>query len=119
MDGQPVAVPAGIGIDQQARQISSQHRPAANGVVHIESPVKATFSLCQFMTEWDVALTQDSIGGLKAGGGNEFRAYVNGKAYVGDPAAVEFRSHDEIALVCGPVGQKTDVPSSYNWPEGE
>ncbi|AVH60819.1 MULTISPECIES: hypothetical protein [Streptomyces] len=54
--------------------------------------------------------------GLKAGGGNEFRAYVNGKEYVGDPAVVEFRAHDEIALVYGPVGQKTDVPSSYDWP---
>ncbi|OKK03886.1 hypothetical protein AMK26_18175 [Streptomyces sp. CB03234] len=119
VDGKPVAVPANIGIDQPAQQISPLHTHDANGVIHIESPVKATFSLGQFMTEWDVALTKDAIGGLKAGGGNEFRACVNGKEYAGNPAAIEFRSHDEIALVYGPAGQKTDVPSSYDWQEGE
>ncbi|MGP3947486.1 hypothetical protein [Streptomyces sp. 7N604] len=119
VNGKPVAVPANIGIDQQEQQISPLHTHEANGVIHIESPVKATFSLGQFMTEWDVALTQDSIGGLKADGDNAFRAYVNGKPYTGNPAAIEFRAHDEIAIVYGPTDQKVDVPGSYDWPEGE
>ncbi|MGP3925136.1 hypothetical protein [Streptomyces sp. 8N616] len=119
VDGKPVSVPADIGIDQRDQQISPLHTHEANGVIHIESPVKATFSLGQFMTEWDVALTQDSIGGLKAGDGNSFRAYVNGKPYAGNPAAIEFKAHDEIAIVYGPADQKVDVPSSYDWPEGE
>ncbi|MFI6770712.1 hypothetical protein [Streptomyces sp. NPDC050355] len=119
VNGKPVSVPADIGIDQQAQKISPLHTHDANGVIHIESPVKATFSLGQFMTEWNVALTQNSVGGLKAGGGNEFHAYVNGKEIRGNPAAVEFKAHDEIALVYGPAGQKVNVPSSYNWPKGE
>ncbi|GAB2956468.1 hypothetical protein GCM10023080_014630 [Streptomyces pseudoechinosporeus] len=119
VDGKPVTVPANIGIDEQAQQISPLHTHEANSVIHIESPVKAAFSLGQFMTEWDVALTQDSIGGLKADGGNSFRAYVNGKPYTGNPAAIEFKEHDEIAIVYGPAGQKVEVPSSYDWPEGE
>ncbi|MET7714476.1 hypothetical protein [Streptomyces sp. NPDC005407] len=119
VDGKPVLVPANIGIDEQAQQISPLHTHEANGVIHIESPVKATFSLGQFMTEWEVALTQDSIGGLKADVGNSFRAYVNGKPYTGNPAAIEFTAHDEIAIVFGPAGQKVDVPSRYDWPEGE
>lgn len=119
VDGKPVAVPGAIGIDQQAQKISPLHTHDTDGVIHVESPVKATFSLGQFMTEWNVALTQDSIGGLKAGGGNDFHAYVNGKEYAGNPAAIEFRAHDEIALVYGPAGQETGVPSSYDWPEGE
>ncbi|MGY5080911.1 hypothetical protein ACWIGX_28100 [Streptomyces nigrescens] len=119
VDGNPVSVPADIGIDQQAQKISPLHTHDARGVIHIESPVKATFSLGQFMTEWDVALTQNSIGGLKAGSGKEFHAYVNGKEVSGNPAAVEFRAHDEIALVYGMAGQKVKVPSSYNWPKDE
>ncbi|MCP3820252.1 hypothetical protein NLX86_19750 [Streptomyces sp. A3M-1-3] len=119
VDGKPVTVPANIGIDEQARQISPLHAHEANGVIHIESPVKAAFSLGQFMTEWDVALTQDSIGALKADGGNTLRTYVNGKPYTGSPAAIVFKDHDEIAIVYGPAGQKVDLPSSYNWPAGE
>ncbi|MFP1626487.1 hypothetical protein ACLB9X_15230 [Streptomyces sp. 5K101] len=79
--GKPVAVPANIGVDQKAQKISPLHTHDSNGVIHIESPVKATFSLGQFMTEWDLALTQNSIGGMKASSGNEFRTYVNGKEY--------------------------------------
>ncbi len=119
VNGKPVSVPADIGIDQQAQQISPLHTHETNGVIHIESPVKAGFSLGQFMTEWNVALTKDSIGGLKTADGNEFRAYVNGKEYPGNPAAIEFRQHDQIALVYGPKDQKVEVPSSYDWPEGE
>jgi hypothetical protein len=119
VNGTPVPVPAYIGIDQQDQKISPLHTHEVNGVIHIESPVKAAFSLGQFMTEWDVALTQDSIGGLKADSGNSFRTYVNGKPHTGNPAAIEFTEHDEIAIVYGPAGQKVDVPSSYDWPEGE
>jgi hypothetical protein len=119
VNGKPVPVPADIGIDEQAQQISPLHTHEANGVIHIESPVKVAFSLGQFMTEWDVALTQDSIGGLKADTGNRFRTYVNGKPYTGNPAAIEFTAHDEIAIVYGPAGQKVNVPGSYDWPEGE
>jgi hypothetical protein len=119
VNGRAVAVPAGIGIDQKAQKISPLHTHEANGVIHIESPVKATFSLGQFMTEWDVALTERSLGGLKAGGGKEFHVYVNGKERAGNPAAIEFRVHDEIVFLYGPADQNVDVPSSYDWPEGE
>ncbi|MBT2480478.1 hypothetical protein [Streptomyces sp. ISL-94] len=119
VNGKPVAVPGNIGIDQKAQQISPLHTHVVNGVIHVESPGKALFSLGQFMTEWDVALTPDSIGGLKAGGGNEFHAYVNGKERPGNPAAIELRNHDEIALVYGPADVKVDVPSSYDWPKGK
>ncbi|MFG2949304.1 hypothetical protein [Streptomyces adustus] len=118
-DGKPVVVPADIGIDLQTDQISPLHSHDTDGVIHVESPVKADFSLGQFMTEWGVALTQDSIGGLKAGNGNTLRAYINGKPYTGNPAAIILKEHDEIALVYGPTDQSTKVPSTYDWPPGE
>nr|WP_237694834.1 hypothetical protein [Streptomyces sp. SID5468] len=117
-DGKPVTVPAFIGIDEQEQRISPLHTHDTSGVIHIESPVKSTFTLGQFMTEWDVALSADHIGGLKAGGGKELRAYVNGKQVKGDPAAIVLNAHDEIALVYGPGGATMKVPNDYKWPAG-
>jgi hypothetical protein len=70
------------------------------------------------MTEWNVPISKDSLGPLKAGGGKDLRVYVNGKAYAGDPAALKLGAHDEIAVVYGPAGAKVKVPTSYNWPQG-
>ncbi len=117
-DGKPVVVSALIGIDESAASISPLHTHDTSGVIHIESPVKATFTLGQFMTEWNVQLSAQQIGGLKAGGGKELRAYVNGKQTKGDPAAIVLHAHDEIALVYGPAGQSVKVPSSYAWTNG-
>jgi hypothetical protein len=118
VNGKPVIVPALVGIDESAGRISPLHTHDTSGVIHIESPVKATFTLGQFMTEWDVALTGRRIGGLAAGGGRTLRAYVNGRQTKGDPAALVLHAHDEIALVYGPSGAKPKVPSRYNWPAG-
>ncbi|WP_269854491.1 hypothetical protein [Streptomyces sp. RPT161] len=119
VNGQPVTVPAFIGIDVKQQRISPLHTHTPDGVIHIESPVKADFTLGQFMTEWNVALGADQLGGLKAGGGKQLRAYVNGKQIKGDPAAIVLRAHDEIALVYGPAGEQVKVPNSFNWPAGE
>ncbi|MFE1788735.1 hypothetical protein ACFW7J_10130 [Streptomyces sp. NPDC059525] len=119
VNGKPVAVPPNIGVDQRTQQISPLHTHAADGVIHVESPVKATFSLGQFMTEWDVALTAQTIGALKAGNGNVLHAYVNGKERPGDPSGIELRAHDEIAIVYRPTTTKVTVPDSYDWPPGE
>lgn len=117
-NGKPVTVPALVGIDEQAQTISPLHTHDTSGVIHIESPVKGTFSLGQFFTEWQVTLSANQIGGLHAGNGNELHAYVNGKPVTGNPAAITFTAHDEIALVYGPIGQHVTIPGSYVWPEG-
>ncbi len=117
-NGQAVTVPALIGIDEQHSAISPLHTHDATGVIHIESPTQATFSLAQFFTEWHVALSAEHIGGLTVGPGNTLRAYVNGTQVNGDPAAITFHGHDEIALVYGPPTQNVPVPGSYNWTQG-
>jgi hypothetical protein len=118
VDGRAVTVPALVGIDEAGQQISPLHTHDTSGVIHIESPKPSTFSLGQFFTEWQVALSADHIGGLAAGGGEQLRAYVNGKQVSGDPAAITFTAHDEIALVYGSPTAKVTVPSGYNWPQG-
>ncbi len=118
VDGRAVTVPALIGIDEAQQQISPLHTHDTTGVVHIESPVKKDFTLGQFMTEWNVPISEDALGPLKTGGGKELHVYVNGKEQNGDPAALKLAAHAEIAVVYGSPADKVKVPTSYNWPEG-
>jgi hypothetical protein len=118
VDGTKVTVPAEIGIDVPKQQISPLHTHDTTGVVHIESPVKADFTLGQFMTEWNVPLSKDTIGTFKVGGGKELHVYVNGKERAGDPASIKLAAHDEIAVVYGAPADKVQVPSTYQWAGG-
>jgi hypothetical protein len=118
VDGKPVAVPGNVGIDQARSMISPLHTHDTSGVLHIESPVQASFSLGQFFSEWQVALDQDHLGSLAATGGKVLRAYVNGKQVPGNPAAIILHAHDEVALVYGSATDQTPVPPSYNFEPG-
>ncbi|WBP84956.1 hypothetical protein [Kitasatospora cathayae] len=119
-DGRAVTVPALVGIDESAQRISPLHTHDTTGVIHVESPVTAEFSLGQFLTEWQVSTSADHLGGLRTDATHTLTAYVNGKAVSGDPAAIRLNAHDEIALVYGTEAENAavTVPSGYNWPSG-
>lgn len=116
VNGQSVEVPAMIGIDR--RGISPVHTHDSTGVIHIESPVKRTFTLGEFFTEWDVGLSADSIGGLQASDGKTLRAFVNGKLTTGNPAALPITAHDEIVLIYGTAQPGESIPSRYDFASG-
>jgi hypothetical protein len=118
VNGQPVTVPAEVGIDDGAQQISPLHTHDTTGVIHIESPTQAQFSLGQFFSEWQVSLSGDHIGGLTTDATHQLRAYVNGRPVDGDPAAIVLHAHDEIAVVYGTAAQQVNAPSSYAFPAG-
>ena len=101
VDRQPVVVPALIGIDQARGTISPLRTHDRSGVIHIESALKRQFSLGGFFSEWAVSLSGDHIGALRAAGAKTVRVFINGKQHDGNPAAIMFGHHDEIALVCG------------------
>lgn len=113
VDGQPVLVPADIGIDERAGRISPLHTHDKTGVIHVESPTQATFSLAQLFSEWQVRLSASQLGGLNATPGSELRAYVNGKQVPGNPGAITLHNHDQIALVYGSA--PNPIPASYDW----
>ncbi|MFG3285401.1 hypothetical protein [Streptomyces sp. NPDC048111] len=118
VDGRPVSVPAAIGIDGPRRRISPLHTHDTSGIIHVESPRRAVFTLGQFMAEWRVPLDAHRIGGLHEGAGRHLTAYVNGRRAPGNPAALVLRGHDEIALVFGRDTDHRKVPKSYAWPSG-
>jgi hypothetical protein len=119
VNGKAVTVPANIGIDEAKQQLSPLHTHDTTGVIHIESPTKADFTLGQVMTEWNVALSDKGIGGLKTGGANQLHVYVDGKEQTGNPGAIKLAAHEEIAIVYGTDTSTVKVPSSYTFAKGE
>lgn len=118
VDGQPVEVPAGIGIDRSGRGISPLHTHNATGVIHIESPVNRAFNLGEFFTEWEVTLSPNNVGGLHVGDGKALRIFVNRTQVTANPAAVILNAHDEIALIYGNPQSAGSIPSRYDFPSG-
>jgi hypothetical protein len=115
VDGKAVEVPPDIGIDEAKHQISPLHTHDPSGVIHVESPTQAEFTLGQFFSEWQVKLTADQLGGLRADGTNLLKVYVNGKPYTGSPGSVVLHPHDEIAVVYGTAAQQQHPPSTYHF----
>lgn len=121
VNGQPVPVPAGLGInvgpngqppEHGAPGIAPLHTHDPGGVLHIEAPSDMTFTLGQVFDEWGILLTRD-----QAGAYSPVKVYVDGKAYHGDPDAIVLKSHEEIAVVAGKGD--VQVPSSYDFPPNE
>jgi hypothetical protein len=134
VNGEPVDVPAGIGIDitdpgvqsgevngapayggiEQCDEpcISPVHTHDNAGVIHTESTERKLNKLGQFFTEWDVRLDEDCVGGYCRPEAN-IAVYVDGEPYEGNPAEIDLRDLREIAIVIGTP--PAEVPSEYDW----
>jgi hypothetical protein len=123
VDGKPIAVPAGIGInihDSAVRRfeehdgsfsyggidpachracISPLHTHDASGVLHTESKTSKANTLGQFFTEWGVPLSDSRVGQYREP--KPVTVYVNGKRHAGDLRAIELTDQKEIAIVIG------------------
>lgn len=120
VNGQPVVVPADIGVDPASGMMSGLHTHDPNGVLHIEAARRGQpFTLGQLFTQWNVRLTPTQVGPLKVGGDNTLRLYVDGREVPTDPATLRLAAHQQIALVYGRAGQKVNVPASYAFAPGE
>jgi hypothetical protein len=118
VDGKPVPVPAGLGIDQLRQLIAPLHTHDGTGIVHIESATDVPFTLGQVFAEWGQPLRANQVGPVAIGTGTELRVYRNGQLVAGDPAALRLGAHDEIVVWVGPTGQQPQVPASYAFPPG-
>jgi hypothetical protein len=134
VNGKPVRVPAGIGIDIhdpavhrfRAQDgslgyggispactvpcISPLHTHFPDGVLHTEAKKNEFNSLGQFFTEWNVRLDRKCVGGYCRPRA-PVTIYVNGDPYSGDPRDIQLEDRKEIAIVIGtPPSQ---IPSSF------
>ena len=86
------------------------HTHDETGVIHIESPVQRTFTLGNFFDVWKQPLSASQVGPDKG----TVSAYVNGKAYTGDPRNIPMNAHAVIQLDVGKV-----MPfSNYTFAQG-
>jgi len=124
VNGMPRQVPAGIGIPGAAGQSTPQgpfisngkcfywlHTHAADGIVHIESPVHRTYVLGDFFDEWGQPLGPDQAGPARG----HVTAIYNGEAYQGNPRNIPLNAHAQIQLE---VGTPMVAPESITWPSG-
>jgi hypothetical protein len=134
VNGEPVEVPAGIGIDitdPGVRRfedpggigyggielcdkpcISPLHTHDATGVLHTEAPENVTNSLGEFFVEWGVRLDERCVG-VFCEPEASIAVYVDGEPYVGDPAGIALENLREIAIVIGSF--PSEVPSTYDF----
>jgi hypothetical protein len=116
VNGKKVKVPAGVGI-QPGSYLTTLHTHDDTGIIHVESPVNRRFSLGEFFGVWGVRLDKSCISDLCDNTtGNGVKMWVNGKRYVGNPANLELKSHQEIALVFGKPPAK--IPQKYAFEAG-
>lgn len=113
-----VTVPPYIGIDVNKKAITALHTHDSSGIIHIESADDVPFTLGQFFTEWGQPLTPTQVGQITVPAGSELRVYRNGQQVSGDPAALKLSAHDEIVVWVGPTGDKPQIPSSFDFPQG-
>lgn len=123
IDGKPIVVPAGIGIDITNPKvhtfdnadgsksyggitvpcdqpcISPLHTHDPNGVLHTESATHQDNTFGQFLTEWGVTLPPNTV------------VYVNGARFNGDPKTIPLANFTEIAVVIGKAPDQ--IPSSF------
>jgi hypothetical protein len=122
VNGQPRQVPAGIGIpDAVAQQTQAGpfvdsgscfywlHTHAADGIIHIESPVKRTYTLGEFFDEWGQPLGPSQAGPARG----KVTVIVNGKVFQGNPRDVPLGSDENLQVE---VGTPLVAPETINWP---
>jgi hypothetical protein len=109
-NGQPYTLPAGVGIpgshaaDTQQGPIASGgsciywlHTHTTDGVIHIESPSKAIYTLGNFFDEWHQPLSGSQVGSLSG----KVTAFVNGKPWKKSPRDIPLLPHQDIQLQIG------------------
>ncbi len=84
------------------------HTHAADGIVHVESPVQAAFTLGEFFDEWGQPLGP-SVAGPAHG---HVTVLYNGKVFEGNPRDVPLTAHAQIQLE---VGTPLVAPVSISW----
>jgi hypothetical protein len=135
VDGEPIAVPAGIGIavdDPEVRRfddpdgsiafggiercrtpcISPLHTHDETGVLHTESADPEPNTLGQFFTEWGVRLSESCVGEHCAPA--TIAVYVDGEAYSKDPRAIKLTDRKEIAIVIGTPPPKIPKTADFS-----
>jgi hypothetical protein len=112
-NGQPVAVPANIGIP--GRCIYWLHTHDTTGVIHIEAPAPRAFDLGTFFDIWRQPLTASQVLDFTADAGHSLQFFVDGQPYSGDPRQIQLGAHTLVTIEYGPPFA---APPPFTFPPG-
>jgi hypothetical protein len=87
------------------------HTHAADGIIHIESPVHRTYTLGDFFNIWGQPLGPDQVGPAHG----PVTAIYNRQVYRGNPRNIPLEKHAQIQLE---VGKPLISPASITFPNG-
>ncbi|HEX6537987.1 MAG TPA: hypothetical protein VF155_02255 [Candidatus Dormibacteraeota bacterium] len=124
VDGAARQVPPGIGVGPPLQTAATDAGPfvsgacyywlntrTGDGIVHVQPPAAATYTLGTLFDIWGQPLTATSAGPATGA----VTVLVNGSRYSGDPRAVQLTQHAVIQINVGAA-----VPfKSYTFPAGE
>jgi len=88
---------------------------ASDNLIQVSAPAGQSFTLGQFFAIWGVPLSATDLIGHQAYADYSVRAYVDGRAYTGNPADIPITPRAEIVLEYGPPWH-TPIPASYAFP---
>ncbi len=124
VNGTARQVPAAIGIAGAQAQSTAAgpfieqgkcfywlHTHAADGIIHIESPVKRTYTLGNFFDEWGQPLSAGQVGPASG----HVVALYNGQVFKGNPRDIPLTAHGQIQLE---VGTPLVAPEKISFPDG-
>ena len=108
--GRERAIPAGIGIAPGPR-FYWLHTHVADGIVHIESPVRRTFTLGELFDVWGQPLRRDRVGPASG----HVTAFLDGNRYTGNLRDIPLQAH---ALIQLDVGRPLVASAPVTFPSG-
>ena len=124
LNGAPRRIPYGIGIpgaQPSATPVGPYvaagscfywlHTHAADGIIHIESPVQRTYTLGNFFDVWGQPLGRNEVGPVSG----PVTALDNGQVFSGNPRDIPLTRHAQIQL---DVGRPLVAPVRISFPAG-
>ena len=112
VNGAARQLPANVGIPAHAQNgpcLYWLHTHAPDGVIHIESPVRRTYTLGDFFDEWGQPLGPHQAGPATG----RVVAIYNGQRYEGNPRNIPLTAHAQIQLE---IGAPLIAPVSITFP---
>ncbi|MEW5990763.1 MAG: hypothetical protein AB1736_05370 [Chloroflexota bacterium] len=110
-DGELQVVPADIGITNTC--LYWLHTHAASGILHVEAPAEAIFTLGQFFDVWGQPLGPTQVVGRTVGAGESLFVFVDRERVEVDPRTIELGDLVAIELQ---VGTEALEPLPYTFP---
>jgi hypothetical protein len=87
------------------------HTHAADGIIHVESPITRTYTLGDFFDLWGQTLGPTQVGPARG----RVTALYNGQVFRGNPRDIPLTKHAQIQLE---VGQPRVAPVQIGFPTG-